>query len=232
MLALIENFAGALRKARIESDIVDLMGDICLHLGFRSSFLIEYVIGDMSSVVRILDTSSTREGWWLEYLASGMRTKAAVAELIGRGTVSRFAADRFGPLDGAILVFAQRADIVDCTLVHVSMGGDVVGFVGFSGSAFQAARVDMGLQSLAYALFAQSRTIKTAHAEPSTRGLTPREKAVISLSADGLTSHEIASKLGISARTVNQHVDNVAAKLGTKNRPHTIAEAIRHNLLR
>ena len=42
---------------------------------------------------------------------------------------------------------------------------------------------------------------------------------------------EIAERLGMSARTVNQHVDNVADKLGTKNRTHTIAEVIRHGLL-
>lgn len=43
--------------------------------------------------------------------------------------------------------------------------------------------------------------------------LTPREKEVIALSADGLTSVEIAERLGMSARTVNQHVDNVARRV-------------------
>ena len=53
----------------------------------------------------------------------------------------------------------------------------------------------------------------------------------MALSSEGLTSLEIAEQLGMSARTVNQHVDNVAAKLGTKNRAHTVAEVIRHRLL-
>ena len=61
--------------------------------------------------------------------------------------------------------------------------------------------------------------------------LTPREKEVITLSAEGHTSEDIAERLGMAARTVNQHVDNVARKLGTKNRTHTVAEAIRRNML-
>jgi len=40
-----------------------------------------------------------------------------------------------------------------------------------------------------------------------------------------------AQKLGMSARTVNQHVDNVADKLGTRNRTHTIAELVRNDML-
>ena len=46
----------------------------------------------------------------------------------------------------------------------------------------------------------------------SDEALTPREKEVIALSAEGLTSVEIAERLGMAARTVNQHVDNVADK--------------------
>ena len=47
----------------------------------------------------------------------------------------------------------------------------------------------------------------------------------------GVTSVEIAAQLGMSARTVNQHVDNVADKLGTRNRAHTVAEIVRRGLL-
>ena len=53
----------------------------------------------------------------------------------------------------------------------------------------------------------------------------------MALSSEGLTSLEIAEQLCMSARTVNQRVDNVAAKLGTKNRAQTAAEAIWHRLL-
>jgi DNA-binding CsgD family transcriptional regulator len=35
----------------------------------------------------------------------------------------------------------------------------------------------------------------------------------------------------MSARTANQHVDNVADKLGTRNRAHTVAEILRRGLI-
>ena len=42
---------------------------------------------------------------------------------------------------------------------------------------------------------------------------------------------QIAGELGMSPRTVNQHVDNVADKLGTRNRAHTVAEIVKRGLL-
>ena len=85
------------------------------------------------------------------------------------------------------------------------------------------------LQLVVYTIFAEIRTRRLSPAAGVT--LTPREQQVIRLSAEGLTSAEIASELGMSARTANQHIDNVADKLGTRNRAHTVAEVIRNNLL-
>lgn len=51
------------------------------------------------------------------------------------------------------------------------------------------------------------------------------------LSAEGMTSELVAMRLDMSPRTVNQHIDNVAGKLKTRNRVHTVAEAIRRGLL-
>jgi DNA-binding CsgD family transcriptional regulator len=80
-------------------------------------------------------------------------------------------------------------------------------------------------------MYAQARSFRQHRESKDVASLTPREKEVIRLSSEGLTSHEIAARLGMSARTANQHIDNVADKLGTRNRAHTVAEVIRHNLL-
>lgn len=50
-------------------------------------------------------------------------------------------------------------------------------------------------------------------------------------SSFGYTSPEIAQILGLAERTVNQHIENVAYKFGTKNRLHTVANLLRLNLL-
>lgn len=52
---------------------------------------------------------------------------------------------------------------------------------------------------------------------PSLAGLTPREREVAGLIADGLTSKEIAQRLEISVRTVDIHRANVMTKTGSRN---------------
>jgi DNA-binding CsgD family transcriptional regulator len=48
--------------------------------------------------------------------------------------------------------------------------------------------------------------------------LTPREREVALLVADGLRSREVAEKLGIAAQTVKSHLKTIFDKLGVRNR--------------
>jgi len=48
--------------------------------------------------------------------------------------------------------------------------------------------------------------------------VSPREKEVLTLLADGLTDREISDRLGISPRTVETHVGSLLNKLGVRNR--------------
>ncbi|MEB3353025.1 MAG: helix-turn-helix transcriptional regulator [Cyanobacteriota bacterium] len=48
--------------------------------------------------------------------------------------------------------------------------------------------------------------------------LSGREIEIIELVAEGLTNQEIAERLTISKRTVDNHVSNIFTKTGAKNR--------------
>jgi DNA-binding NarL/FixJ family response regulator len=61
--------------------------------------------------------------------------------------------------------------------------------------------------------------------------LTERELAVLSLLAEGLRNREVAGRLGISARTVDRHCDNIYAKLGVGSRTEAVVRAISTRLL-
>ena len=55
--------------------------------------------------------------------------------------------------------------------------------------------------------------------------LTEREKEVLEPLADGLDNHQIAALLGISEKTVRNHISNIFASLGMASRPHLIVAA-------
>jgi DNA-binding CsgD family transcriptional regulator len=59
--------------------------------------------------------------------------------------------------------------------------------------------------------------------------LSPRQREILDLVAEGRTSKEIAVALGISESTVNWHLANVFERLGAASRAEAVALAIRSN---
>lgn len=62
-------------------------------------------------------------------------------------------------------------------------------------------------------------------------GLTPREREVLALLAEGLSDKEIADALFISPRTAMTHVGNILAKLGVNKRTLAASVAVRKGLV-
>lgn len=58
--------------------------------------------------------------------------------------------------------------------------------------------------------------------------LSPRERECLRLTADGLSSKQIAWELDRSESMVVKHLQAAAAKLGARNRSHAVALATRH----
>jgi len=60
--------------------------------------------------------------------------------------------------------------------------------------------------------------------------LSPREREVVKLIAEGHSTREIADVLVISEKTVDRHRANILAKLGMRNRVDIARYAIRRGL--
>src|ERR671938_149007 len=71
----------------------------------------------------------------------------------------------------------------------------------------------------------------TPPTESSMSLLTPREREVLRLLAEGLTADEIAKTLFISKKTVGTHLEHIFTKLGVRSRAQAIAVAYRDELL-
>lgn len=61
--------------------------------------------------------------------------------------------------------------------------------------------------------------------------LTPREREVMGMVAEGSTSHQIAERLSISSRTVETHRANLMRKLGLETQADIIHYAVRRGLV-
>jgi PAS domain S-box-containing protein len=66
----------------------------------------------------------------------------------------------------------------------------------------------------------------TGQPAEATGALSPRERDVVSLAAQGLTSVEIAETLSLGRATVETHFRSAMRRLGARNRAHVIALAL------
>jgi DNA-binding CsgD family transcriptional regulator len=74
---------------------------------------------------------------------------------------------------------------------------------------------------------------RAAQAQEGAEGvrLTPREVAVLTLLADGLTATAMARRLGIAPRTVHKHLEHIYAKFGASDRLKAVLRAQRLGIL-
>jgi len=231
MLEMFERFFQRIGAARSDAEIGKILQNVAEQFGFRSGFLVEYVEPSKGRH-HFLDSRQDRAAWWDEYFDRNLHEMPFDLQvLFDPLPLVELKRDRAGAVPPELWALLERYDMAELTVVPIRHQGGLVGSAGFCGIAQLTAAQAMALQLIAFNLFAQTRSFRSAGIKTSPATLTPREREVLSLSAEGLTSQQIAAKLGMSARTVNQHVDNVADKLGTRNRAHTVAEVLRHGLL-
>jgi len=61
--------------------------------------------------------------------------------------------------------------------------------------------------------------------------VTPRQRQILQMFADGLSTQEAAKRLGLSAETVRTHAKATLPRLGARDRAHAVAIALRSSLI-
>lgn len=115
--------------------------------------------------------------------------------------------------DGYLLKNATKEEVVAATQLVAA------------GQLFLSAEIGLNLLRQA---------VSSATTEPAfraTSALSHREREILQLVADGLTTPQIADQLFTSKRTVETHRQNILEKTGCKNTATLMRYAIRNNLI-
>ena len=113
--------------------------------------------------------------------------------------------------------------------VHAERGQS--GIVAFSGPEIALdERLVCDTHGRCYTLFSAVTKLRPLESGklPS---ISKRELECLKLTANGMTSDQIATQLGLSVHTANQYLTNTAQKLNAVNRMHAVAKALRMGLI-
>ncbi len=66
---------------------------------------------------------------------------------------------------------------------------------------------------------------------PREKLLSPREREILQLLADGASNRDVSEALGLSLETVKTNVKHILAKLDAEHRTHAVAIGLRHSLI-
>ena len=231
MLELVETFVSQTKRIKSRQDAEGVLQQMVEAFGFRSAVMIEYA-PDLSKVVDYLDSDPERRARWPKIFDShGVRRSVKSTQfLLEQGQVTVFDDSNFRPED-PFLDTVRSLDLAEGVSVPINYSTGVAGVINFSGRQTLSEPAARALHIIGYLFFATLRGVRGDTDAPPPASLTPREKEVMVKSSLGHTTPEIAQMLGLSDRTVNQHIENVSYKFGTKNRLHTVASLLRLNLL-
>lgn len=173
----------------------------------------------------------------------------AVAELACEGGAAHRAARLLAAAEGlraelAVLLSPSHQATSERTLVAARAALTEAGFAGAwaGGQALLVTEAAAEALQLTYTLDPRAEPASDGSwlsAEPmvvppiglTDAGLTAREVEVLGLLGAGRSNKQIASEFVISIRTVEQHVQNIYAKIGVHRRTEAVAFALRHGLI-
>lgn len=155
-------------------------------------------------------------------------------------------------IDGDVGPVVDEAGTAEDERIPILLASDDaragVAAAGFGAAAWGVVSRDAPPADLAAALAALARGLvvlppdlaaravrEAREDEPAVDGaaeaLTPRERQVLELLAQGLHNREIAATLGVSAHTVKYHLASIFGKLGASTRTQAVRRGLRRGVI-
>jgi DNA-binding CsgD family transcriptional regulator/pimeloyl-ACP methyl ester carboxylesterase len=108
-------------------------------------------------------------------------------------------------------------------------GNSAVPYLGDWQTVYHAMYDFMGIRTAARSRSGASRALRLLNMKSDS--LTPREREIVALVVQGMTNAQIAEKLYLSEKTVENHVSRILAKLDLTSRARLAAYAVEHGLV-
>jgi DNA-binding NarL/FixJ family response regulator len=179
--------------------------------------------------IRLVGTAATFP--FLRSLISEASADVAVIDLqsqIDSTTVREWISELLDRV--AMIVLSAEADPAIFNRILTSRVGGMLSIDASSEQVVQAIRsVAAGL-----VIFDSAHTrhfMAATHEDNPAESLTPREREVLSLLADGLGNKEIAGRLDISEHTIKFHIRSILGKLGVSSRTEAVSRGLRSGLI-
>jgi len=140
------------------------------------------------------------------------------------------------PVDAALVRTPPNVPVLalvgDSARARELLGAGAHGVVHRDAPGAELAAASVAVASGLVALDLDALQALLARGAPREVGvLSPRERQVLDLVADGLSNKLIAEKLGMSEHTAKFHVRSLLDKLGADTRTEAVAQAVRRGLL-
>ena len=208
------------------------------------------VVEDSPTFVRGLEATLGAEGEFVIVGAAGNRAEAvALAERLQPEVALVDLRIAPGPETGEIefrhgleTIAALKAAVPGLRVLAMSFSRDErwpveavrAGASGFVSKDAPPEEMAAALRTVArggVVLTAEQLAQVAARPMPPQEALTPREREVLRLMAQGKSNREIADALGVAVGTVRTHVANILGKLGVADRKEAVVEGRRRGLL-
>jgi len=124
---------------------------------------------------------------------------------------------------------------VDSEIVYAAIGGGARGYLSKDATRQQIcdAVAAVGRGDTVFAAQVQTGIAREIQLRSADAGvlLTPREREILELTAQGFLAPDIGRRLYLSPATVKTHLQRLYGKLGVSDRAAAVAEAMRRGLL-
>ncbi len=135
------------------------------------------------------------------------------------------------PRAAEVVQRARDFGILDGFLIPVASTAGRMGQIWFGGRTLDLPERQLPALHL-MAIYAFDRILKL-HGSPARHqaSLTPREREILTLVANGKSTWDIGEALHISSRTVKEHIKHLCPKLGAVTRTQAVMIAVRDKII-